>query len=159
MLQADIDRVSKLKLELKKQGVNIGKLPAAIYARKSTEDISKMAIDLQIKECTKYASNCEDITIVGCYSEERTSGVFTDNRKKFKSLLKLVESGEIKVVISYSTDRISRNVSDTEEIDKIFKKNNAILMYAVQQYEDNAQGRLTKRLISALNQYEPENTS
>ena len=46
----------------------------AIYARKSTEDISKMAIDLQIKECTKYATtskqnmfNCFIISAVIAY--------------------------------------------------------------------------------------------
>ena len=80
----------------------------AIYARQSIDKKDSISIETQINLCKKELSDGEEFTI---FQDKGFSGKNID-RPAFSKLLKAVETGEIKKIIVYRLDRISRSITD-----------------------------------------------
>ncbi|UCZ53217.1 recombinase family protein [Bacillus shivajii] len=92
-------------------------IPAAIYARVSTEEQAKegFSIRAQIEELETYAKN-HGMDIVERYIDNGASGKSIAGRQEMTRLLKDIEKGTFKKVIVYKIDRIARNSRDAMEI-------------------------------------------
>ena len=135
------------------------KIPCAIYARRSTEDKAETSIPDQISACRDYAEGVQALEIIGEYSDEDRSGMFSDNRDGFQEMMKEVENGKIKVIIVYSLDRLARKMSDgLRARDDILSKNGLVLS-TKESFERDATGELTRRLFMTFYQYLPESTA
>ncbi len=97
----------------------------AIYSRKSKFTGKGESIESQIDMCKEYVtsefSKVEEKDIL-VFEDEGYSGGNT-NRPQFQKMLKECRSNNIKLIVCYKLDRISRSISDfiklTEELDKL----------------------------------------
>jgi len=85
----------------------------AVYVRKSKITETGKSIDMQKEKCIataalKFDAKPEDILI---YEDEGKSGFYAD-RKDYRRMLDDIEAGNIKAVICYKIDRISRRTVD-----------------------------------------------
>lgn len=87
-------------------------LKYCLYARKSTEEDERQAlsIDSQIKEMTQIAER-EGLNIVEIRRESH-SAKESGKREVFNSLVRDINSGIFDGIITWNTDRISRNAGD-----------------------------------------------
>lgn len=139
--------------------LKVDKLKTAIYARKSTRDETKIALETQIIACEQYIASDSRLKLIKSYSEDNVSGYHTGHRKQFKELLEEVRKGNIDVIVAYSLDRISRNIVDGTTIDQEFEKLGVLLLYATQSFENTAMGNFQKNILRSTAQFEPEQTS
>ena len=89
----------------------------AIYARKSVYREDSLSIESQIEMCT-YEARGEDFTV---YQDNGFSGKDTD-RPDFQRMLTDIQRGEIRKVIVYKRDRISRSVLVFSEMMQMFQR-------------------------------------
>ena len=87
-------------------------LLVGIYARQSVDKKDSISIETQINLCKKELAENEDFTV---FQDKGFSGKNID-RPAFTRLLQAVESGEIKKIIVYRLDRISRSITDFANI-------------------------------------------
>ncbi|MGI6329579.1 MAG: recombinase family protein [Bacilli bacterium] len=87
----------------------------AIYSRKSKFTGKGDSTSIQIEACKKAINmKYDDIDIkkdIIIYEDEGYSGANT-KRPAFQNMLKAIQNNEIKAIVFYKLDRISRNVSD-----------------------------------------------
>ncbi len=79
----------------------------AIYARQSVDKMDSISIESQIEFC-KYETRGEEHRV---YQDKGYSGKNTE-RPQFQEMLNAIRKGEIKRVICYKLDRISRSILD-----------------------------------------------
>lgn len=93
-----------------------------IYARKSTDDPKKQQRTLsdQITECKEYAER-HVLNVVEIISESR-SGREPGIRPEFQRMINNLMLGKIDGIISWATDRISRNMKDAGEVIDLLDK-------------------------------------
>ena len=86
----------------------------AIYSRKSKFTGKGESIENQIELCRQYIDNTypdiaeQDIVV---FEDEGFSGKNTE-RPQFQKMMQIAETGELKAIVCYRLDRISRNISD-----------------------------------------------
>ena len=116
MISNDDVRYLEQQLETLKLKTNLTALPTAIYARKSKEDVKQSSISSQIANCKETIANYSFLQLIayknGAFSDDGESGMFTDTRKDYLELRRLVKDDLVKVVVVYSYDRLSRAISD-----------------------------------------------
>ena len=97
--------------------IDESKLRFVIYARKSTEESDKQyySTKRQIEECRKTAK-LMGYKVVGEPIEEHASAKDSGNRPKFDNMLERLGAGEIDGIITYSPDRLSRNMLEAGKI-------------------------------------------
>ena len=137
------------------------KIPCALYARRSTEDKDETSIPDQLRLCREYAKEAQVLEIIGEYSDEDRSGMFSDNRESFLSMMDEIHNGKVKVVIVYSLDRLARKMTDgLVARDEILAKGGLVLSTrSGESFERDASGELTRRLFMTFFQYLPESTA
>lgn len=94
----------------------------AIYSRKSKFTGKGESIENQIEICKSYIkTRCENISEenILVYEDEGFSGKNT-KRPQFQELLKQVRDNNIKMIVCYRLDRISRNVGDFARLKEEF---------------------------------------
>ena len=96
-------------------------VPYAIYARKSTEgeDRQVQSIDAQLFELKKIAEN-EGLNVVEVF-EESKSAKLPFQRPKFAQMLKMIEKGDIKGILVWQLNRISRNPAESGMIQQLLQ--------------------------------------
>jgi site-specific DNA recombinase len=130
----------------------------AIYIRVSTDEQAKEGYSLDAQE-EKLEAFCfsQGWTIVKRYREEGQSAKDT-NRKKLKSLLKELDLFD--VVLVYKLDRLSRSVSDINQLLHTFDNNNVSFKSATEPYDTTtSQGKLLINIFASLAQFEREQLS
>src|SRR5947209_8157314 len=90
---------------------------AAIYARTATvqEREPQLALATQIHDCVEYAANQGYLILEGLVYQETCSGLSL-NRPALTALREAAKRGEFDVLLVFTSDRISRNQSDTVKI-------------------------------------------
>lgn len=160
MHPGDVQRVHKIKMEMMKKGADSKvKVPVAIYARKSTKDRTQMSLPFQIQFCHEALSLCEEVEVVGEYSEDNKSGYRLKGRNEFAKILDRVRNGDVKVVICYSIDRAYRNIEDFMATERLFEENGAVMIYASQFFGDTATDKHFKRQVVVQGMQVPESAS
>ena len=131
----------------------------AIYSRKSRFTGKGESIENQIELCRQYIRlhNPEvresDILI---YEDEGFSGGNT-NRPKFKEMMAKIKANQIRAVVCYRLDRISRNVADFSLMYQIFDDMNVSFLSVSERYDPSTpSGRAMLSMCTVFAQMERE---
>ena len=146
-----------------KTGKSIEYLPTAIYARKSEEDLKDTSLKSQIEMCQEEINNCPFLHLIsyknGVFQDDDKSGMFTSKRSEFNELKSLVEQGQVKVIVVYSTDRLSRRAREYEACEEAIEKLGGAIISVTESYTHNASGKFARRVMAVASQYHAENTA
>lgn len=135
---------------------------AGLYIRVSTERQVQegYSVAAQKNNLKKFAMN-NNFNIYSIYSDEGISGKNVKDRPEVKRLIKDIELGFIDVVLIYKFDRLTRNISDTEDFINLINKY-GITIYTLSEGNvdvSNPHGRFVTRLKGAVAQLEREQTA
>ena len=94
------------------------KLPIAIYARYSSDLQNERSCEDQIIECKQYIEKQDDLRgrPIEIFTDNAISGSFVSNRPDMVRLIEAIKQQKIEAIVSESLDRISRSLSNTDEI-------------------------------------------
>lgn len=159
--------IEYLELQLKmlraQTGKNIEYFPTAIYARKSEEDIKDTSLKAQIEMCKEEIDKCPYLQLIsykeGIFQDDDKSGMFTSKRTDFNELRTLVEQGQVKVIVVYSTDRLARRAREYERWEEDIEQHGGAIISITESYTHNASGKFARRVMGAASQYHCENTA
>lgn len=137
------------------------KINAGIYIRVSTEHQAKegYSITAQKENLTKFSNN-QGWNIFDIYSDEGISGKDIKNRPEVKRLINDIKDNKIDVVVLYKFDRLTRDMSDTEDIIKLIQTFGVEVFTLSGGIVDvsSATGRFAIRINGAVAQLEREQT-
>jgi len=130
------------------------KLSCAIYARKSKEDKSQQALNVQIETCLAVIEdNKKYLQHRKTYQEDNVSGYSVKGRDEFLALLSAIEDGFIDLVIASKWDRFSRNQAETDQLVKSFNEKGVILIIVDDSGQKDANSELFRRITRSISQY------
>lgn len=132
-------------------------LRAFIYARRSSDRQNEESNAQQITECKKMAERL-GYTVVRIYADEAKTGK-NDRRPEWQKMVRAIEAGKCDVVIAYKSNRIARNMLQALTYENRFEKCGVKIVYAKEEFGDNAAGRFALRNMMNLNQFYSENMS
>lgn len=130
-------------------------LTAAIYARYSSTAQNDASIEQQVAECEQYAQ-MHNLAIVSRYEDRAISGR-SDKRPGFQRLLRAADRHEFQVVLAYKSNRISRNMQSALNYVQRLENAGVRVVYAKEEFGDNATGRFLLRTMMNINQFYSEN--
>ena len=130
---------------------------AFIYARRSSDRQNEESTAQQIAVCREMAKKM-GFTVGRVFADEAKTGK-TDRRPEFQKLVRAVESGKCHVVLAYKSNRIARNMLQALTYEARFEKAGVRIIYAKEEFGDNAAGRFALRNMMNLNQFYSENMS
>jgi DNA invertase Pin-like site-specific DNA recombinase len=132
------------------------KKKAVIYCRVSTKEQVEEGNSLitQEKNCTEYAEK-NGYSVERVYIEQGESAKTAD-RTELKKLLSFctTKKNEIKAVIAYKIDRISRNIDDYSQIRIQLKRFGVEIKSTSEKFEDTAAGRFMENIIANVAQFD-----
>lgn len=128
---------------------------AVIYARYSSHNQREASIEQQIDECTEFAKR-NNLFIAETYADKAVSGK-TDRRREYQRMMRDAEKGYFKVVIAYKSNRMGRNMLQALQNEEKLCKFGVRVLYAKEEFGDNAAGRFALRTMMNVNQFYSEN--
>lgn len=131
----------------------------AIYCRKSRFTGKGESIDVQKRICMdkirKIYPDADDEDII-VFQDEGYSGKNT-NREEYQEMLEMCRQEELKCIVCYKLDRLSRNTSDFFELSNLISEKNISLVSCTENFDEStAQGRAMKVIASLFSQMERE---
>lgn len=130
---------------------------AFIYARRSSDRQNEESTAQQVAVCREMADRL-GYTVIRVYADEAVSGK-TDRRPEFQKMVRAIEAGKCNIVIAYKSNRIARNMLQALTYENKFEQCGVRLVYAKEEFGDNAAGRFALRNMMNLNQFYSENMS
>lgn len=130
---------------------------AFIYARRSSDRQNEESCPQQITVCKEMAERL-GYTVIRVFADEAISGK-TDKRPEFQKMVRAIEAGKCEAVIAYKSNRISRNMLQALTYENRFEQHGVKLVYAKEEFGNNAAGRFALRNMMNLNQFYSENMS
>ncbi|XZE35665.1 recombinase family protein [Pirellulaceae bacterium SH501] len=130
----------------------------AIYARQSrTSRTSYSSCDAQIRICWDLASELS-YKVRDVYSDEGESSESLD-RPQLTRLLAAIDAGEVKRLIVYSIDRLTRRLFHLQELLERFNRNEVELLVVTDpRFSGAAASRLMTNIVAAASEFEIELT-
>lgn len=150
---SDRDLFGIIATRLERSGL-CKRIPTAIYARKSTEDVSKVSIQGQIDNCRAEIERNPQLELVKIYSDEDYSGMNIE-RPSFQDLVRDINSGKILIVISNTIERISRDVGNYETFRKFVESKGGSLVTVQESFERSPSGQFFKQIMLATAEMQP----
>ena len=138
-----------------RQNIQPQQLTGVIYARFSSQNQREESIEQQIAECKAFAL-LSGITIVGIYSDSAKTGR-TDRRPQFQKLQREAAKGGFNHIIAYKSNRIARNILNALMFENDMEKLGIKVVYAKEEFGNNAAGRFALRTMMNVNQFFSEN--
>ncbi len=142
----------------------MGPQPVAIYTRVSTDN----QVGGRFDSCDSQAAYCreqidrkksEGWYEAACLTDAAYSGANMD-RPGMRALKRMVEAGEVKIVLVYKLERVMRSTDEWIPFRAFLKKHGCRLESATEDISENTpSGRLKNMLMMSFNTYERENTS
>ncbi len=135
-----------------KQLLPTAKRRYAIYLRKSTdaEDKQVRSIDDQRKECLQVAKNLGVVIRSEDIFEEHASAKKSGNRPLFNELLQGFRTGKYHGLITWSPDRLSRNMKEAGEvIEMVDEESIQDLHFRTYAFENNPNGKMMLGILFA----------
>lgn len=130
-----------------------------LYSRVSTEEQGKngYSLDFQKYQLLKYAEDnkIEDYVHFEEFGESATSM----KRPKMKLMLDMIKDGEVEEIIFYKIDRISRNIIDFAELNKLCELANVKLTSMTEPIEQSAMGEFNQNIMIAIAELESKRIS
>lgn len=144
------------------RAASVQSLPAAIYARVSTDD----QVGGRFDSCDSQAAVCRDVISrtkgwheVACLTDAAYSGG-TMNRPGIQALKRLIEAGEVKVLVVFKLERLSRNIDEFGPFRAFLQKHGCELVSATEDIsESEPEGRLKNNIIMAVSDFERRNVA
>ena len=141
-----------------------GLVPAAIYSRVSTDD----QVGGRFDSCESQVAVCRDILKqakskgwheVACLTDAAYSGG-SMNRPGIQALKRLIEASEVKVVIVFKLERLSRNIDEWGPFRALLQKHGCQLVSATEDISEvEPEGRLKNNILMSVSDYERRNTA
>jgi DNA invertase Pin-like site-specific DNA recombinase len=135
---------------------NITLRSGVIYARYSSHAQKDVSIEQQVEECMDFAKH-ENIEIVEVYADRAISGKSDRKRTDFKRMTRDAEAGKFQVIVSYKSNRISRNMLNALMYESKMADYGIKILYAKEEFGNNAAGRFALRSMMNVNQFYSEN--
>src|SRR3990167_1664183 len=129
------------------------------YCRKSTDDDNKqiLSIEAQVTELKEYAKK-ENLEIFLLLTESKTAK--KPGREDFEKMLKIIEKGEAKGIISWNPDRLVRNSIDGGKIIYLLDTGKLqSLKFPTHWFENTPQGRFMLSIAFGQAKYYIDNLS
>ena len=126
-----------------------------IYARFSSHNQREESIEQQVAECKAFAA-LSGISVVGVYSDSAKTGR-TDRRPQFQKLQREAAKGEFDYIIAYKSNRIARNILNALMFENEMEKFGIKVVYAKEEFGNNAAGRFALRTMMNVNHFFSEN--
>jgi site-specific DNA recombinase len=124
-----------------------------IYARQSLDKKDSLSISSQIEFCKREISGDEEYKI---YTDRGYSGG-NMNRPAFERLLEDVRNNEVKKVIVYKLDRVSRSLLDFAKIIELFQKHGVEFISSTEKFDTSTpMGRAMLGIIMVFAELERE---
>ena len=131
---------------------------AILYARVSGDDrkYATSGIDSQLADCRRYAGERGYQVIAEMYEtpDKMTSGA--DWLPELDRVLKLAQVSGFDVLVVREVDRLARNRFKQMSVEIQLESCGARVEYVIGQFEESAEGRLLKGLMSEFAEYERE---
>lgn len=134
---------------------NASAATGVIYARFSSHNQREESIEQQIAECKAFAA-CSGIRIVGVYSDSAKTGR-TDRRPQFLKLQRDAQKRGFNYILAYKSNRIARNILNALIFENEMEKHGIKVVYAKEEFGNNAAGRFALRTMMNVNQFYSEN--
>lgn len=141
-----------------------GAQPVVIYTRVSTEN----QVGGRFDSCESQAAYCreeiarhtqENWFEIACLTDAAYSGATMD-RPGMRTLKRMIEAGEVKIVLIYKLERVMRSTDEWIPFRAFLKKHGCRLESATEDISENTpSGRLKNMLMMSFNTYERENTA
>lgn len=137
-------------------------IPVAIYARVSTDD----QVGGRFDSCDSQAAVCREIIAktkgwreVACMTDAAYSGG-SMNRPGIQALKRMIEAGEVKVVLVFKLERLSRNIDEWGPFRAMLQKHGCELVSATEDISENEpEGRLKNNILMSVSDFERRNTA
>jgi DNA invertase Pin-like site-specific DNA recombinase len=100
----------------------------AIYARFSSDNQRDASIEDQVRLCHAYVERNGGSTSDALILADRAMSGATKDRPQFERLQRLVQLGEVNVIITESGDRLSRDLGDSDRLWKLVSFHNVRLV-------------------------------
>ena len=131
-----------------------GLIPCAIYARKSKEDRSQEALNVQVEVCQKMIdANPEFLELKTVYQEDDASGKDIAGREAFKKMLEEAEEGTIRVILVSKWDRLARSAQDAITLRNDLPKKGVLIITIEDTGQQDAVSTLNRDIMSAISQF------
>ena len=131
---------------------------AILYARVSGDDrkYATSGIESQLADCRRYAAERGYTVVNEVYEtpDKVTSGA--DWLPELDRVLKLAQGGAFDVLVVREIDRLARNRFKQMSVEIQLESSGARVEYVIGQFEESAEGRLLKGLMSEFAEYERE---
>lgn len=128
---------------------------AVIYARFSSHNQREESIEQQVAECKAFAA-AKNLTVIDIYSDSAISGR-SDRRPQFQRLRRDASKNIFEYIIAYKSSRIARNMLNALNFEVEMTKQGVTVLYAKEEFGDNAAGRFALRTMMSVNQFYSEN--
>ena len=103
----------------------------AIYTRQSVDRADSISVDSQAEFCKREVTDEKNVKT---YTDKGYSGKNID-RPAFQELLRDIETGQVRRVIVYRLDRISRSVLDFANLIDVFQKHNVDFVSTMEKFD------------------------
>ena len=137
------------------RNINPPEATGVIYARFSSHNQREESIEQQVAECKAFAA-VSGIHIVGVYSDSAKTGR-TDRRPQFQKMQREAEKGGFHYIVAYKSNRIARNILNALMFENEMEKLGIKVVYAKEEFGNNAAGRFALRTMMNVNQFFSEN--
>ncbi len=128
----------------------------ALYARQSVQKERSVSIETQLSFCASLIKPDEKDFQVKKFSDKGYSGKNT-NRPDFQRLMTEVKRGNVKKIIVYKLDRISRSLIDFADMLKIFKKHGVEFVSSCEMFDTSSPyGEMIMKLLMVFAEFERE---
>ena len=141
-----------------------GSVACAVYTRKSSEEGLEQdfnSLDAQREACLAYIQSQKSLgwtAVRAEYSDGGFSGGTTD-RPALQRLLADIALGNVKVVVVYKVDRLTRSLADFAKMVELFDAQGVSFVSVTQQFNTtSSMGRLTLNVLLSFAQFEREVT-
>lgn len=128
---------------------------AVIYARYSSHAQNDASIEQQVAECMAYAAS-NHLRVAATYEDRAMSGR-SDKRPEFQKMMRAAEGRKFQAVLAYKSNRISRNMLHALAYEDKLAQFGVRVIYAKEEFGDNAAGRFALRTMMNVNQFYSEN--
>ncbi len=128
----------------------------AFYARQSVEKERSVSIETQFSFCASLIKPDEEHFEVKKFADKGYSGKNT-NRPDFQKLMDEVAKNNVKKIIVYKLDRISRSLIDFADMLKIFKKHSVEFVSSCEMFDTSSPyGEMIMKLLMVFAEFERE---
>lgn len=140
------------------------RIPAAIYARVSTDN----QVGGRFDSCESQTAICREYIRQRANLGWYEAAAFTDaaysggsmNRPGIQALKRLIEAGEVKVVVIFKLERMSRNIDEWGPFRAFLDQHGCRLVSATEDIsEEEPEGRLKNNIILSVADFERRNTA